>query len=86
MEQNLSDFIMPCCEHRIYARGPEIYIPVKICISFYFVFLCFYLCIFATVISSVHESMNENVKPRRVSCRKYTQHPRGRIEFCIPQL
>jgi hypothetical protein len=72
MEQNLFDFIMPCCGYRIFTRGPKSYIPVKICISFYFVFLCIYLSIFATVISSVHEGMNEKVKPSKMSHRKYT--------------
>jgi len=72
MEQSLFDYVMPCCEYRIFTRGPKTYIPVKICISFYFVFLCIYLSIFATVISSVHEDTNEKVKPSKGSYRKYT--------------
>jgi hypothetical protein len=72
MEQSLFDFIMPCCEYRIFTRGPKTYIPVNICISFYFVFLCNCLSIFATVISSLHEGMNESAKLSKGSYHKYT--------------
>jgi hypothetical protein len=43
MEQSLFDFIMPCCKYRIFTWGPKTYLPVKIWVSFYFVFLCIYL-------------------------------------------